>query len=107
MPSVESIAAPWLDGRPSIHSLIVDALAVRGPHEKRPLKLKLPPTKLGRLGFGPGALDSLAGNPDKSPLQTQARRLVAAITNALRHPSSAALAHLYSLLQNGETIRTV
>jgi hypothetical protein len=107
MPSVESIAAPWLDGRPSIHSLVLDALAARGSHEEVPLKLKLPPTRLGQLGFGPGAFDSLAGRPDKSPRQTKARRRVAAITNALRRPSADAMAHLYALLQDGETIATV
>lgn len=109
MSSVESIAAPWLDGRPSIHRLVLDALAVRGPRENvsLDLDLELSPTRLGQLSFGPGAADSLIGQPDTSRRQTRARRLVVAIANVLRRPSADALAHLYELLRHGETITTV
>lgn len=106
MTDIDSIAAPWADGRPSIHSLVVKARAKPGAVGEE-LSLDLPKSAPEQLTWAPGALDSLARRPDDSPRQTPARRLVAAINRAVRRPAKDAAAHLYALLCEQETITTI
>jgi hypothetical protein len=104
--TIERLEGPWLDGRATIHSLVLDALAKRGL-AKEELRIELAPKYPGEINWAPGALDSLFGKQDTSDRQTKARRLVATISNVLRRPTVGNAAHLYGLLCESDTISVV
>jgi hypothetical protein len=98
---------PWRGERPSIHSLVVEALGKRGDRqEELRIELRLDEDE-DSLHWAPGALDSLVGAPDRSQREAKPRKLVAALGNVLRRPSSESAAHLYSVLCEQETISII
>jgi hypothetical protein len=104
--TIEGFDGPWLDERPSIHSLVIDALAKRGLANEE-LHIELPCENAAEIRWAPGALDSLSGYADSSLRQTSVRRLITAINNTLRRPSKNNAAHLYKLLCETDTISIV
>jgi hypothetical protein len=103
----ESMALPFLDARPSILTLVRAAAANRTDFTAG-LDIQLPEEDEERdpersIRFVAGGLDALLGGRDQSAKQTKSRTLVAAVTKLLRHPSSEALAAVYSLLRRGRT----
>jgi len=104
--AIECLEAPWRDGRPSIHGLVVEALAVRGATAEA-LRVEPLREEAREMRWADGALDNLIGRKDDSPRQTKARRLVSAIGKTLRHPSGGSAAHLYELLRSGDLISII
>lgn len=103
---IESLDGPWLDDRPSIYRLTVEAMAKRGSATKE-LHIEQPLKDGGEIRWAAGALDSLFGKPDDSALQTSARKLVAAINSTLRQPSKSNAVHLYKLLCETDAVAVV
>jgi hypothetical protein len=105
--TIEKMDVPWAGERPSIHSLVVEALGKRGERQEE-LRIALPNGEdEDSLQWAPGALDSLVGAPDRSQREAKPRKLVAALGAVLRRPSKESAEHLYSVLCEQETISII
>jgi hypothetical protein len=102
--ALETFAAPWRDGRPSIHDLIVGAIAEDRSIDEAVEVAKPPPADPYEIQFIAGLRDNLFGAWGESEKKTDARAVVAALSKVLRSAAPADAAHLFALLKETSTI---